>query len=97
MACLSSIVQVHGSRGPFNLLLDRDRSVERFDRQRLVELRHAQGGRSLGLYRHVEPRDEPLIWIPDAIAWCYCRGGAWRESALKIVVERVIAVRRPGP
>jgi hypothetical protein len=26
------------------------------------------------------PKADPLLWIPDAVAWCWVRGGRWRQS-----------------
>lgn len=40
-------------------------------------------------YRHMNSRHEPLLWLPDIIAWCYGRGGSWRE-AVEPLVEEVI-------
>jgi len=31
-------------------------------------------------YEHVGKSEEPLLWIADAIAWSYGRGGRWREE-----------------
>lgn len=30
-------------------------------------------------YTHLTPVNEPLLWIPDAVAWAWGRGGAWRQ------------------
>ncbi len=30
-------------------------------------------------YTHQTPRSEPLLWVPDAVAWAWGRGGAWRR------------------
>ncbi|TDO35779.1 hypothetical protein EV643_12151 [Kribbella sp. VKM Ac-2527] len=34
------------------------------------------------------PKLDPLLWVPDAIAWTWRRGGSWRRS-----VERFCQVR----
>lgn len=31
------------------------------------------------IYRHVSAAEEPMLWVPDAIAWAYGRGGDWRQ------------------
>jgi len=38
-------------------------------------------------YRHLPSRQEPLLWIPDVIAWAYGRGGNWREHVLPAISE----------
>ena len=30
-------------------------------------------------YAHESPRIEPLLWVPDAVAWAWGRGGPWRR------------------
>jgi diadenosine tetraphosphatase ApaH/serine/threonine PP2A family protein phosphatase len=35
-------------------------------------------------YRHMH---EPLLWLPDIIAWCYGRGGTWRDAVEPLVTE----------
>lgn len=31
-------------------------------------------------YEHMRPHEEPLLWIPDAIAWAYGAGREWRSN-----------------
>jgi hypothetical protein len=38
-------------------------------------------------YRHLKFTYEPLLWLPDIIAWCYGRGGTWRETVEPLVTE----------
>lgn len=40
-------------------------------------------------YAHHVAHDEPLLWIPDALAWSWGRGGHWRKSVdeLGLVVK----------
>jgi hypothetical protein len=38
-------------------------------------------------YRHMNSRHEPLLWLPDIIAWCYGRGGTWRDAVEPLVTE----------
>ncbi len=30
-------------------------------------------------YTHHQPASEPLLWIPDAVAWAWGRGRSWRK------------------
>ena len=36
-------------------------------------------------YSHVSKPEEPLVWIADAIAWSYARGGDFRRRALLLI------------
>lgn len=31
-------------------------------------------------YRHMTAAEEPMLWVPDAIAWAYGRGGHWKRQ-----------------
>ncbi|MEU7937831.1 hypothetical protein [Microbispora bryophytorum] len=42
-------------------------------------------------YRHDRPASEPLLWVPDALAWAYGKGGDWRRRT-RGVVQGVIKV-----
>jgi hypothetical protein len=33
-------------------------------------------------YMHVRSREEPLLWLPDAVAWCAGKGGDWPRRCL---------------
>jgi hypothetical protein len=38
-------------------------------------------------YLHGAPGSEPLLWLPDIIAWAYGRGGDWFRRTGDLVVE----------
>ena len=40
---------------------------------------------------HIEPNREPLLWLPDIIAWAYGRGGEWKKS-IEPLIEKVLIV-----
>lgn len=62
------------------ICLETDASVESLDRQWLyAAVRRVDEDASLR-YEHRSPHDEPLLWLPDVIAWSYARGGKWRSS-----------------
>ncbi len=47
---------------------------------------------SLGgvVYEHLDSTQEPLLWIPDALGWCYGAGGDWRRRvacAINAVID----------
>lgn len=78
--CLSALIADVTRLGATQIVLERDDSVVKFDRQILFRELAARGlGGAAVQYRHERSRDEPLLWIPDAIAWSYGRGGEWRD------------------
>ncbi|MFF0575263.1 hypothetical protein [Streptosporangium saharense] len=42
-------------------------------------------------YGHGRPSSEPLLWVPDALAWAYGKGGDWRRRT-DGVVRNVVSV-----
>jgi hypothetical protein len=37
---------------------------------------------------HLSPGNEPLLWLPDAVAWAYGAGGEWRRR-IEQVIDKV--------
>lgn len=47
-------------------------------------------------YAHLPGANEPLLWVPDAVAWSWGRGGEWRRRVDELgLVERVEEVKVP--
>jgi hypothetical protein len=42
-------------------------------------------------YEHLQPHEEPALWIPDAVARCYGNGGTWQQRVMPMI-EIVIDV-----
>jgi hypothetical protein len=73
------------------LVLERDPSNAERDRRVLFE---ALGRRADGnpiTYRHLAATDEPLLWIPDAVAWSWTRGGEWRKRVKELRLTLITA------
>jgi hypothetical protein len=49
------------------------------DRQVARRAVHARRGQQRVQYDHSTRRGEPLLWMPDIVAWSYGRGGDWRR------------------
>jgi len=88
-ACLQGVVQDAAGRGDTLLVLEQDDSLVSWDSQQLIELTRAAGCRDTLHYVHRRAADEPLLAIPDAIAWCWAKGGDWRRR----IAPTVSAVR----
>ena len=74
--------------GVAQLIIERDESLERADR-RLIADAIRRAGSSEMQYRHVAPHEHPLLWVSDAVAWCYSNGGDWIRRIDAIVESRV--------
>ena len=84
--CLQSLAEVLRDGKCQQLVLEQNDSLCDSDRR---VLRGALGSGWSGTYDHLRAHQEPLLWLPDAISWCWNKGGPWRDKLssldLKIV------------
>lgn len=86
-ACLKAIVTRASAFAHAKIVLELDESLRSQDRQDLVEFTGSASARGRIEYHHEKGRHEPLLWIPDAIAWAWARGGEWRRTVTEVVVD----------
>ena len=84
-ACLQAVVTGAAAVGAHMLLLEQDDSLLWWDRKRLFELTRQAGCAETLRYEHHRGAAEELLWIPDAIAWCWSRGGTWRQLVRPLI------------
>ncbi|BCB79079.1 hypothetical protein ACFQ1L_12200 [Phytohabitans flavus] len=91
-ACLSRAVEDCRRLGAQRLVLEsRGQAQDRKDRRTIAQV--LAGGQH-GLkdpmaYLHLQCYEEPALWIPDAVAWCYGAGGQWRMRVGPLIKEIV--------
>jgi hypothetical protein len=85
-ACLRQLVRDNADGIQTLVILDQDESLLRWDKQRLIEFTRAEICRDSVRYEHRRGQSEPLLAVPDAIAWCWAKGGAWRGLVEGVVV-----------
>jgi hypothetical protein len=83
--CLEAIIANLSVDDQVHIVLDLDESLQNWDRQRLIELTRAAGLSDRITYEHRTRHSELLLAIPDAIAWCWARGGDWRRRIRPVV------------
>jgi hypothetical protein len=83
-ACLRALVDDLCAAEASRLILDQDDSLAAADRKIIAaQLRSNQ---SAGIeYGHRKRQEEPLLWVSDAVAWCYQKGGPWIDYAAPLV------------
>jgi hypothetical protein len=86
-ACLTALVAAAAASDTDRIVLEKDESIETWDRQVLFRELGKHGARDLITYQHEAAHDEPLLWIPDGIAWSYSRGGDWRRRVSGLIVD----------
>lgn len=84
--CLLALLDDVVSDQQTRVLLDRDESLVSWDRQTLLDLTSSGGSRDRISYAHVSRHQEPLLILPDAVAWCWAKGGHWRQRVRPIVI-----------
>lgn len=85
---LGALAEKAARAGAAQLIIERDESLERADR-RLIADAIRRAGTSEMQYRHVAPHEHPLLWVSDAVAWCYSNGGDWIRRVDAMVESRV--------
>jgi hypothetical protein len=67
--------------------LEQDDSLVRSDTQHLIEFTRTAGCKDTLRYEHLRPTSEPLLAIPDAVAWCWAKGGDWQRRIEPVVTD----------
>lgn len=90
-ACLSRVSQDCASAGVQRLVIDRNESYVKRDQAAILKGADRAGIKPIPFeFSHLRRHEEPMLWIPDVLGWCYARGGTWRQRAAGFVeVTRV--------
>jgi len=91
-ACLVRVIADAAIHGVTRIVLERDESIVDFDRRILYRELSSRGLRDRVSYLHDDAVAEPLLCIPDAVAWSFARGGEWTTRARPLILE-VVDVR----
>ncbi|QHT55209.1 hypothetical protein GXP71_03310 [Cellulomonas sp. H30R-01] len=86
-ACLRALVADCAAAGHEHLCLDRDDTLVTRDLRLMYAAIRAAGAQDRLLYRHEKATTEPLLVVPDAIAWAFAKGGTWRALTKDVVVD----------
>lgn len=75
------------SRDVTRLTFDRDRTTERADRAAVHEKLSTIRRMGAFEYLHEDKVREPCLWIADAAAWCWQRGGREKQLAMRLIAK----------
>ncbi|MFD1146873.1 hypothetical protein [Saccharothrix hoggarensis] len=89
--CLSAVVPKMIDLGVSRLVLESCQHQDAKDRKTLAEAVRKAGGRLS--YEHFRPTEDALLWVSDAVAWCYGAGGEWRRR-VGVLLDDVTDVNR---
>lgn len=90
--CLEAMVAQAARCQVGELVIESDASLETADRRMIAAVSRAESGTFA--YRHCPPHEEPLLWISDAVAWCYSKGGDWRRRVASLVDDRSVRLEK---
>jgi len=90
-AALAILVSLCAEWRVGRLVIERDENVADLDRRVLTEKASALGRPPWLAFSHVPASQEPLLWIADAVAWSWTRGGGWRRRVEAMGVTRIDA------
>lgn len=86
-ARLRRLVSDNARSGQTIAVFDQDDSLLSWDNQRLIEFTRAAKCRDTFRYEHRNAPTELLLAVPDAIAWCWAKGGGWRAQIRPAVIS----------
>jgi len=72
------------------LVIERDDGMVAHDKRAISGVLRSHRGTPAPEYRWERAHDEPLLWIPDALAWCWTARGSWRASIQSFVTLREV-------
>lgn len=87
--CLESVVDLAAEVKARRIVLETDDSIVDSDKRTLYRSLDSRGMRETVSYGHQRAAAEPLLWIPDAVAWSHQKGGEWKNRAAPLI-ERIV-------
>lgn len=85
--CLEALILGLEPRTKYRIILDIDQTNFQRDRGVFIDFLPKKSALELISYQHEEPSRENLLWIPDAIAWSFARGGLWKQELEKFEIQ----------
>jgi len=89
--CLEQVVATLKVESEYRIVLDRDEGYEASDNRAITVASRSAGLNRENTHNHDEPEYEPLLWIPDAIAWCYSKNAEWRDRVSQMLSSNIEA------
>lgn len=78
-ALLALLVNDLDSLGVTQLVFESRQGLDHLDRQVIAAAQRQGHAPATMSYEHKLPHEEPLLWLPDAVAWAVGAGNPWRE------------------
>ena len=85
--CLTAVMKRASELEVKQVVLEMDDSTFDFDERVLYQAKRQYFRFQNINYTHERSRSEPLLWIPDAVAWCFAKGGDWKRRVDPLIDE----------
>jgi hypothetical protein len=85
MKCLNELLGKELVRETSQLTLESSNSIE-LDKRILSNIAYEYSGK-FPHYRHMTSAQEPLLWLPDIVAWCVGKGGEFENLVRPLFVS----------
>lgn len=76
--CLEAIVR-DNAKVAERVVVERDESTYESDGKALNAATYRFGCHGQLRWDLLMPKEDALLWVPDAVAWCWRRGGQWQK------------------
>ncbi len=86
--CLASVTSLCCLAQVATLVVERDESLMGADRKVISAVIRDETHQLR--YYHSVPHEQPLLWVSDAVAWCYTKGGDWIRRTVPLIENRTI-------
>ncbi len=83
--CLEHAVADLLAKNAHRLVLDSRDHRDVHDRRTLQQALGYRPSKTELTYEHLNSTAEPLLWISDAVGWCFGAGGHWRRKAVRLI------------
>lgn len=83
--CLTALAASALTRDIRRIVIERDDGMVDHDKRTIAAAIRAAAPANPFEYRWERAHDEPLLWIPDALAWCWAARGTWQANIRPIV------------
>ena len=83
-SCLQEAMVALADQPVRRFVLEAGDAEDRRDRQTATAMAAKVPWLGTVYLEHLRPFEEPLLWIPDALAWAHTAGGEWRQRIAEI-------------
>lgn len=88
--CLEALIHSLSPETYYSIDINRDERYLKSEKLLFIKSMDDPKYSNIHFYRFVKPKEETLLWIPDAIAWASSHGGPWLDSLEKFKVQSAI-------